>query len=83
MCQYYLGFNRCIQVLLDALAIENMPTFRLDGVLRHIVAQSAHRGLAFVAEYFLTADHEIGMARHLAHARDQAEDIGVVCIVPV
>ena len=72
-----MGFNGCVQVLLDALA------FRLDGILRHIIAQSAHGGLAFfVTEHTSivpAADYEIGMAGHLTHARDQTEDIGVIC----
>lgn len=77
--QYYVGFNRCVQVLLDALAVENVPTFRLNGILRHIVAQSAHGGLTiFATEHsgiFLAADYEIGMTGHLTHARNQTEDI--------
>jgi hypothetical protein len=84
--QYYVGFNRCVQVLPDALAVENVPASRLESILRHIVAQSAHGGLTFVAErtgIVLAADYEIGMAGHLTHARNQTEDIGVVCSCPV
>lgn len=84
-CQSYVGFNGCVQVLFDAFAVENVPTFCLDGILHHIVAQSAHGGFTLFAEHagiVLAADYEIGMAGHLTHARNQTEDIGVVCSCP-
>jgi hypothetical protein len=79
----YVGFNRCIQVLFDTFAVKNVPTFCLDAILHHIVAQSAHGGLTFFSAkhtgIVLAADYEIGMAGHLTHARNQTEDIRVVC----
>jgi hypothetical protein len=63
-----------------------VSAFRLDGILCDIVAQSAHSGLPlFVPEHtsiVLAADYEIGMAGHLAHARNQTEDIGIICSRP-
>ncbi len=79
--QTHMCFDRCVQVLLDTFAIENMPAFRLDGVLRDIIAQATNRGLPFFAEHasvVLAANYEIGMARHLTHARYQGKDVGVV-----
>jgi hypothetical protein len=79
-------FDRCVQVLFDAFAVKNMPAFCLDSILRNIVAQPAYGGLHIViskrTSILLAANYEIGVARHLSHARNQTEDIGVVCGCP-
>jgi hypothetical protein len=80
--QTYICFDGRVQVLLDAFAIEYVPAFCLNGILRDIVAQSTHGGFAiFSSEHLcviLASDYEIGMAGHLTHARDKTEDIGIV-----
>ena len=81
----YMRFDRCIQVLFDALAVKYMTAFCLDGVLRNIIAQAAYGRLPFFSEHtsiVLAADYEIRMASHLAHPRNQTEDIGVIYSCP-
>ena len=80
----YMRFDRCVEVLFDALAIKNVAAFCLDGILRDIITQSAYSGLLLLlfVEYSSiapAANYEIGMTGHLTHARNQSEDVGVVC----
>jgi hypothetical protein len=80
-----MRFDRCVQVLFDALAVKYMTAFCLDGVLRNIVAQATYGRLPFFSEdtsIVLAADYEIGMASHLTHPRNQAENIGVIYSCP-
>jgi hypothetical protein len=79
-----MRFGRCVEVLFDALAVKNVAAFCLDGILRDIITQSAYSDflvLNFVeySSIASAADYKIGMTGHLAHARNQSEDVGVVC----
>lgn len=63
-----------VKVLPDALAVEDVPTLRLDRVLCNIVAKSAHGSFAdiFSRKGFgvgLTLQHQVRMTSHLSHAR--------------
>jgi hypothetical protein len=78
-----MRFGRCVEVLFDALAVKNVAAFCLDGILRDIITQAAYSDLLLLVfiEYSSiapAADDEIGMTGHLAHARYQSEDVGVV-----
>jgi len=79
-----MRFGRCVKVLFDALAVKNVAAFCLDSILRDIITQSAYSDLLLLVfvEYSSiapAADYEIGMTGQLAHARNQSEDVGVVC----
>jgi hypothetical protein len=74
-----------VEVLFDALAVKNVVTFCLDGIFCDVIAQSAYGDLHLFVKYSSiapAADYEVGMTGHLTHARNQSEDIGVVCSCP-
>jgi hypothetical protein len=73
-----------VEILLDALAVEDVIAASLDRVLGDVVAQPADDRLAVVvhkelALVVLAAEHEVWMARHLPHPRQETEDVRVVC----
>ena len=64
--------DSCLEVLLDALSIEDMPAFGLNSVFCELVAESADGALAGVILYehpcvVLAAKDKIRMTCHLAH----------------
>jgi hypothetical protein len=79
----HMGFDRCVEIPSDALAVKNVAAFCLDGILRDIVAQSAYGNIPlFFAEYpsiVPAADYKIWVAGHLTHTRNQTEDVGIIC----
>lgn len=79
----YSSLQRSLQILLDALAIENVVTLRLDCIFCEFVTQSADGGFSrFIGHescgITLTANDQVGMARHLPHAGEKTEDVGIV-----
>jgi hypothetical protein len=64
--------------LFDALAVEYMVAFGLDGILRNITAESTDGGFASLigaqklACVGLAAEHKIWVASHLPHASEPA-----------
>jgi hypothetical protein len=63
-----------IEILLDALSVENVSTFGLNGVFCNIVADPADGRLVRVVGYKLgrvglASQDEVRMARHLPHPR--------------
>ena len=46
----YVGFYGSLEVLSDTFAIEDVVTFRLDGIFGDVVTDSANSGFAIIGD---------------------------------
>jgi hypothetical protein len=71
-------FHGSLEILFDAFSIKDVPAFRLNGILRNVIADSANRGLTDLSvgegcSISFTFEHKIGMTSHLPHAGESDE----------
>ena len=67
-----------VEILLDTLSVEDVPTFGLNSVLGDVIADSANRGFANLSirkyrSVGFAFNHKIGMTSHLSHACQPGE----------
>ena len=64
-----------VDVLLDALSVEEVTALGRDRVFGDVIAQTADGVLALIVRKLacivLASEHQIGVARHLPHARQE------------
>ena len=73
--------------MLDAFAVEDVPTFCLNSILRELVAKSANSTFSvFVlhehAGVVLASKNKIRVARHLTHTGEPNDEISTVQVWP-